>query len=168
MLADALALWPTLFGEVDRLGHGFVLGQSKISGTLRYDLKPRNGYQGTSGWSFTGPFPFDPAGQGGASEGARKKGVQLGPKCRFSSSMEIRLSEAVSFSIRAQPTRWPTRCIPDCLFSLHLRCFSRKHGEGFFRWVHLSCSHESHCKESLQGIIIMKVIARSHCKESSS
>ena len=49
--------------------------------------------------------------------------------------------------------------------------FSRKHGEGFFRWVHLSCSHESHykvslqarshCKESLQG-----VIARSHCKES--
>ena len=24
--------------------------------------------------------------------------------------------------------------------------FSRKHGEGFFRWVHLSCSHESHCK----------------------
>ena len=61
---------------------------------------------------------------------------------------------------------------------------SRKHGEGFFRWVHLSCSHESHykvslqgnsvmkviasshCKESLQGIIIMKVIARSHCKES--
>ena len=45
-------------------------------------------------------------------------------------------------------------------------CFSRKHGERFFRWVHLSCSHESHCKESLQGIIIMKVIARSHCKES--
>ena len=38
---------------------------------------------------------------------------------------------------------------------------SRKHGEGFFRWVHLICSHESHCKESLQG-----VIARSHCKES--
>ena len=37
---------------------------------------------------------------------------------------------------------------------------SRKHGEGFFRWVHLSCSHESHCKVSLQGIIIMKVIAR--------
>ena len=44
--------------------------------------------------------------------------------------------------------------------------FSRKHGEGFFRWVHLSCSHESHYKVSLQGIIIMKVIARSHCKES--
>ena len=43
---------------------------------------------------------------------------------------------------------------------------SRKHGEGFFRWVHLSCSHESHYKVSLQGIIIMKVIARSHCKES--
>ena len=44
---------------------------------------------------------------------------------------------------------------------------SRKHGEGFFRWVHLSCSHESHHKVSLQGIIIMKVIARSHrCKES--
>ena len=38
--------------------------------------------------------------------------------------------------------------------------------EGFFRWVHLSCSHESHYKVSLQGIIIMKVIARSHCKES--
>ena len=47
------------------------------------------------------------------------------------------------------------------------RCFfSRKHGEGFFRWVHLSCSHESHYKVSLQGIIIIKVIARSHCKES--
>ena len=51
-------------------------------------------------------------------------------------------------------------------------CFSRKHGEGFFRWVHLSCSHESHYKVSLQGIIIMSkeslqgVIARSHCKES--
>ena len=49
-------------------------------------------------------------------------------------------------------------------------CFSRKHGEGFFRWVHLSCSHESHYKVSLQGIIIMEslqgVIARSHCKES--
>ena len=44
--------------------------------------------------------------------------------------------------------------------------YSRKHGEGFFRWVHLSCSHESHYKVSLQGIIIMKVIARSHCKES--
>ena len=44
--------------------------------------------------------------------------------------------------------------------------FSRKHGEGFFRWVHLSCSHESHYKESLQQISIMKVIARSHCKES--
>ena len=49
--------------------------------------------------------------------------------------------------------------------------FSRKHGEGFFRWVHLSCSHESHYKVSLQGFIIMKVIARnhhheSHCKES--
>ena len=44
--------------------------------------------------------------------------------------------------------------------------FSRKHGEGFFRWVHLSCSHESHYKVSLQGIIIMKVNARSHCKES--
>ena len=43
-------------------------------------------------------------------------------------------------------------------------CFSRKHGEGFFRWVHLS-SHESHYKVSLQGIII-RVIARSHCKES--
>ena len=50
---------------------------------------------------------------------------------------------------------------------VHCGMFSRKHGEGFFRWVHLSCSHESHCKESLQGIIIMKVIARSHCKESS-
>ena len=45
-------------------------------------------------------------------------------------------------------------------------CFSRKHGEGLFRWVHLSCSHESHYKVPLQGIIIMKVIARSHCKES--
>ena len=44
--------------------------------------------------------------------------------------------------------------------------FSRKHGEGFFRWVHLNCSHESHYKVSLQGIIIMKVNARSHCKES--
>ena len=44
--------------------------------------------------------------------------------------------------------------------------FSRKHGEGFFRWVHLSRSHESHYKVSLQGIIIMKVNARSHCKES--
>ena len=44
--------------------------------------------------------------------------------------------------------------------------FSRKHGEGFFRWVNLSCSHESHYKVSLQGIIIMKVNARSHCKES--
>ena len=44
--------------------------------------------------------------------------------------------------------------------------FSRKHGEGFFRWVHLSCSHESHYKVSLQGIIIMKDNARSHCKES--
>ena len=44
--------------------------------------------------------------------------------------------------------------------------FSRKHGEGFFRWVHLSCSHESHYKVSLQGIIIMKVNARSHSKES--
>ena len=49
-----------------------------------------------------------------------------------------------------------------------LCCFlcSRKHGEGFFRWVHLNCSHESHYKVSLQGIIIMKVNARSHCKES--
>ena len=46
------------------------------------------------------------------------------------------------------------------------RFFSRKHGEGFFRWVHLNCSHESHYKVSLQGIIIMKVNARSHCKES--
>ena len=45
-------------------------------------------------------------------------------------------------------------------------CFSRKHGEGFFRWVHLNCSHESHYKVSLQLIIIMKVNARSHCKES--
>ena len=45
-------------------------------------------------------------------------------------------------------------------------CFSRKHGEGFFRWVHLSCSHARHYKVSLQGIIIMKVIAKSHCKES--
>ena len=45
-----------------------------------------------------------------------------------------------------------------------IKAFSRKHGEGFFRWVHLSCSHESHYKVSLQGIIIMKVIARSHCK----
>ena len=44
--------------------------------------------------------------------------------------------------------------------------YSRKHGDGFFRWVHLSCSHESHYKVALQGIIIMKVIARSHCKES--
>ena len=44
--------------------------------------------------------------------------------------------------------------------------YSRKHGEGFFRWVHLSCSHEIHYKVSLQGIISMKVIARSHCKES--
>ena len=47
-----------------------------------------------------------------------------------------------------------------------LRFFSRKHGEGFFRWVHLNCSHESHYKVSMQGIIIMKVNARSHCKES--
>ena len=50
------------------------------------------------------------------------------------------------------------------------RLFSRKHGERFFRWFHLSCSHESHYKVSLQGIIIIKstqgVIARSHCKES--
>ena len=30
----------------------------------------------------------------------------------------------------------------------------------------LNCSHESHYKVSLQGIIIMKVNARSHCKES--
>ena len=52
------------------------------------------------------------------------------------------------------------------LQSCAVLCFSRKHGEGFFRWVHLSCSHESHYKVSLQGIIIMKVIARSHCKES--
>ena len=51
-----------------------------------------------------------------------------------------------------------SRCV--CCF------FSRKHGEGFFRWVHLNCSHESHYKVSLQGIIIMKVNARSHCKES--
>ena len=49
---------------------------------------------------------------------------------------------------------------------LHGCLYSRKHGEGFFRWVHLSCSHESHYKVSLQGIIIMKVNARSHCKES--
>ena len=41
-----------------------------------------------------------------------------------------------------------------------------KHCEGFFRWVHLSCSHESHYKVSLQGTIMMKVIARSLCKES--
>ena len=44
------------------------------------------------------------------------------------------------------------------------RELSRKHREGFFRWVHLSCSHESHYKVSLQGTI-MGVIARSHCKE---
>ena len=50
--------------------------------------------------------------------------------------------------------------------SFFLFLFSRKHGEGFFRWVHLSCSHKSHYKVSLQGIIIMKVIARSHCKKS--
>ena len=53
-----------------------------------------------------------------------------------------------------------------CLPRFGAAAFSRKHGEGFFRWVHLSCSHESHCEESLQGIIIMKIIARSHCKES--
>ena len=43
---------------------------------------------------------------------------------------------------------------------------SPKHHEGFFRWVHLSCSHESQHKVSVQGIIIMKVIARSRCKQS--
>ena len=42
----------------------------------------------------------------------------------------------------------------------------RKHGEGFFHWNHLSCSHESHCRVSLQGVIIMRVIARSHHHES--
>ena len=30
----------------------------------------------------------------------------------------------------------------------------------------MNCSHDSHYKVSLQGIIIMKVNARSHCKES--
>ena len=55
-------------------------------------------------------------------------------------------------------------CVLTC-FVCFLLLFSRKHGEGFFRWVHLSCSHESHYKVSLQGIIIMKVNARSHCKE---
>ena len=54
----------------------------------------------------------------------------------------------------------------DHIWTIALECFSRKHGEGFFRWVHLSCSHEGHYKVSLQGISIMKVIARSHCKES--
>ena len=49
------------------------------------------------------------------------------------------------------------------ILSFSLVFFSRK---GFFRWVHLSCSHESHYKVSLQGIIIMKANARSHCKES--
>ena len=53
-----------------------------------------------------------------------------------------------------------------CLRSTALLVFSRKHGEGFFRWVHLICSHESQYKVSLQGIIIMKVIAKNHCKES--
>ena len=55
---------------------------------------------------------------------------------------------------------------------IYIYLYSRKRGEGFFRWVHLSCSHESHYKVSLQGISIMKVIARrvivarSHWKES--
>ena len=64
-----------------------------------------------------------------------------------------------------QMTRGAEWSCKKLLFSF---CFSppRKHGEGFFPWVRLSCSHESHCKASLQGIIIMKVIARSHCKES--
>ena len=80
-------------------------------------------------------------------------------------------------------TGFPTRSFKRC-------SFSRKHGEGFFRWVYLSCSHESHykvslqeslnhhheshCKESLQGVIarshckesLQGVMARSHCKES--
>ena len=47
--------------------------------------------------------------------------------------------------------------------------FSRKHGEGFFRWIHVSYHHESHCKELS---IIIRVIAQSHheshCKELSS
>ena len=62
--------------------------------------------------------------------------------------------------IRLKQSRCHT--VATCLPAL----FSRKHGEGFFRWVHLSCSHEIHYKVSLQGIIIMKVNARSHCKES--
>ena len=36
---------------------------------------------------------------------------------------------------------------------------SRKHGEGFFRWIHGSYHHENHCKE-LSTII--SVIAQSH------
>ena len=71
---------------------------------------------------------------------------------------------------RHRPLWYLSKSQPICLtvigYLQTLSCFSRKHGEGFFRWVHLNCSHESHYKVSLQGIIIMKVNARSHCKES--
>ena len=62
--------------------------------------------------------------------------------------------------------------------------FSRKHGEGFFRWIRGSYHHESHCKElssseSLHRVIIIIIVVaksyhhqshhrQSHCKESSS
>ena len=54
----------------------------------------------------------------------------------------------------------------------HFYRFSRKHGEGFSRWVHGSYHYKSHCKELSSSeslhrvIIIMAVSAQSHCTES--
>ena len=50
-----------------------------------------------------------------------------------------------------------------CALKLYCVMFSRKHGEGFFRWVHGSY-HESHCKElssSLSSESLHRVIAQS-------
>ena len=60
------------------------------------------------------------------------------------------------------------------VFGGSLVFFSRKHGEGFFRWIHGSHCKELSSSESLHRvIIIMRVIAKSyhhwsHCTESSS
>ena len=85
------------------------------------------------------------------------------PACRLLAAVPVRPLMSAKF---ASSIHLPQDLVAVTTPRQKVNHFSRKHGEGFFRWVHFSCSHESRYKVSLQGIIIIKVIARSHCKES--
>ena len=87
---------------------------------------------------------------------------QMHPPTSLSSIQTAKQREVAWLGISGHVARRAVTCLCKSVFF-----FSRKHGEGFFRWVHGSYHHESHCKElssseSLRRviIIIMRVIER--------